>query len=389
MSVTTVGTPQIRDSAVTPVKVSSGVIVAAGTNAFSGNQSMGGNKLTNVGAATTGGDVPNWTQIQNLLNGIKWKDAVRAATTAAGDLTTDFEDGDVVDGVTLATGDRLLVKNQADPTENGIYVVAASGAPARAVDADSGAELVSAQVPVTSGTANADKVFTCTNDSITLGSTSITFTALPSVIGALIAANNLSDVASVSTARTNLGLGTGDSPQFTAINLGHASDTTLTRTGAGDIAVEGNAVYRAGGTDVPVTDGGTGSSTASGARTNLGATTVGANIFTVTNPSAVRFLKVNADNSVTLRTAAEMLSDLGAAGGTFAPRETPSGTVNGSNDTFTLAHTPTVGTEEVYVNGILQDSGSGNDYTISAGTITFESGAIPASGDKVRVSYWY
>lgn len=46
----------------------------------------------------------------------------------------------------------------------------------------------------------------------------------------------------------------------TSIELGHASDTTLTRTGAGDIAVEGNAIYRAGGTDVPLADGGTGAS---------------------------------------------------------------------------------------------------------------------------------
>lgn len=80
--------------------------------------------------------------------------------------------------------------------------------------------------------------------------------------GDLIAANNLSDVANAATAATNLGLGTGNSPQFTAVNIGHASDTTITRTGAGDIAVEGNAIYRAGGTDVPVTDGGTGASTA-------------------------------------------------------------------------------------------------------------------------------
>jgi hypothetical protein len=73
------------------------------------------------------------------------------------------------------------------------------------------------------------------------------------------------------------GLATTDSPQFTAINLGHASDTTLARSGAGDMTIEGNAVYRAGGTDVPVADGGTGSSSAAGARTNLGAAASGVN----------------------------------------------------------------------------------------------------------------
>lgn len=68
-----------------------------------------------------------------------------------------------------------------------------------------------------------------------------------------------------STARTissnTLGLGTADSPQFTAVNIGHASDTTLARVSAGVISVEGNTIYAAGGTDVPVTDGGTGVST--------------------------------------------------------------------------------------------------------------------------------
>ena len=74
--------------------------------------------------------------------------------------------------------------------------------------------------------------------------------------GLLAAANNLSDVASTSTARTNLGLGTGDSPQFTAINVGNATDTTVTRASAGVIAVEGSNVLLASniGTSVQAYD---------------------------------------------------------------------------------------------------------------------------------------
>jgi hypothetical protein len=70
--------------------------------------------------------------------------------------------------------------------------------------------------------------------------------------------------------RASLGLATSDTPQFAGIEVGAASDTTLARSGAGDLTVEGNAIYRAGGTDVPVADGGTGASTAADARTNLG-----------------------------------------------------------------------------------------------------------------------
>jgi len=66
------------------------------------------------------------------------------------------------------------------------------------------------------------------------------------------------------TLRTSIGVGTGDSPQFTGINVGHASDSTVTRASAGDLNVEGNLIYRAGGTDVPVTDGGTGVSSHTG-----------------------------------------------------------------------------------------------------------------------------
>jgi hypothetical protein len=75
--------------------------------------------------------------------------------------------------------------------------------------------------------------------------------------GFLSTANNLSELtATASTARTNIGLGTGDSPQFTAVNVGNASDTTVTRASAGVIAVEGSNVLMASniGTSVQAYD---------------------------------------------------------------------------------------------------------------------------------------
>jgi hypothetical protein len=69
----------------------------------------------------------------------------------------------------------------------------------------------------------------------------------------------------------------------------------------------------------------------------------------------------------------------------FVTRETPTGTVNGVNATFTLANTPLANTEEIYLNGLLQEPGAGNDYTISTSTITMLN--IPATGDRLRVNY--
>lgn len=69
----------------------------------------------------------------------------------------------------------------------------------------------------------------------------------------------------------------------------------------------------------------------------------------------------------------------------FVFEETPSGTINGSNTTFTIANTPTAGTVRVYLNGVRQKSGAGNDYTITTTTITFTT--APVSGDVIIVDY--
>ena len=100
-----------------------------------------------------------------------------------------------------------------------------------------------------------------TDGGVLLGSGSGAITAMGVLSdGEIIVGDGSGDPVAESgaTLRTSIGVGTGDSPQFTGIELGHASDTTIVRSGSGDITIEGNAVYRAGGTDVAVADGGTG-----------------------------------------------------------------------------------------------------------------------------------
>lgn len=100
--------------------------------------------------------------VDNAMLGISPKAAVIAATTGPGTLATDFENGDTIDGVVLTTGDRILIKDQVAPAENGIYIVAASGAPTRSTDADTWAELVQAYTLVEQGTTLIGSGWLCT-----------------------------------------------------------------------------------------------------------------------------------------------------------------------------------------------------------------------------------
>tara|TARA_Y100000590_G_scaffold402163_1_gene487678 strand:- start:12715 stop:15564 length:2850 start_codon:yes stop_codon:yes gene_type:complete len=140
-----------------------------------------GSTLAQIRVATTpsnANDVASKSYVDATANGLDVKSSVRAATTAAGTLASDFANGDAIDGVTLATNDRILIKDQASGSENGIYTVNASGAPTRATDFDADAEVTAGAFTfVEEGTANGDCGFVLsTNGSITVGSTALTFT---------------------------------------------------------------------------------------------------------------------------------------------------------------------------------------------------------------------
>jgi hypothetical protein len=131
--------------------------------------------------------------VDSARSGLDVKQSVRAATTAPVLLASGLENGDTVDGVVLATGNRVLVKDQSSGSENGIYVVQASGAAVRAEDFDSSAEVTAGAFTfVEEGTINGDTGFVLTtNDTITLGTTALTFTQF-SGTGQITAGDGLS-----------------------------------------------------------------------------------------------------------------------------------------------------------------------------------------------------
>ena len=120
----------------------------------------------------------NKEYVDSVASGLDVKDSVRVASTGNVDLANDVYNGVTVDGVVLATGDRILLKDQTTGSENGIYIVGANAAAiARSTDMDDNAEVTSGLFTfVEAGSSNADAGFVLTTDgSITVGTTAIAF----------------------------------------------------------------------------------------------------------------------------------------------------------------------------------------------------------------------
>lgn len=278
--------PVVAALAITDAKVATankdGVVGVAcmrtlGTGA---QQAMAGSTRLDTIAAPTGSVSLNSQRIVSLLDpsgaqdaatknyvdtfaqGLDSHPSVHAATTA--NIANVLSGApNTLDGVTLAANDRVLVKDQTTPAQNGIYTITtlgtgANGVWARAVDQDTWAEVPSAYVWVEMGTTQADTGWTCTSDpGGTLGTTAITWVQFSS------AGTNIAGAGLTKTGNTIDVIGTAnrilvnpDSIDIHGSYVGQASITTLGTITTG--------VWN--GTAVPVANGGTGQATAKAAR---------------------------------------------------------------------------------------------------------------------------
>lgn len=274
MATTQVVQRQIANGAIDDSKIQAGAAIATskladganfikkdGSIPMTGNLDLGNQKIVNLQTPSASTDAATKgyvdTQLASATQLFDAKASCKSSTT--GNITISNPGTSSFDGVTLTNGDRLFVRAQSSPAENGIYIFNGSGsALTRATDMDAWTEVPGAFFAIEEGTTYADTIWLCTaNQGGTLGTTSITFQQIPTTAG-------------------------------------------------------------------------------------------------LTNSN-------------------------------FVDKEVPSGSINGSNTAFTLANTPVAGSEHVYINGILAESGAGNDYTISGANITMLYAL--QTGEKLRVSY--
>ena len=380
MAVTKIrGNTQIIANSITDTEINSAAAIATsklaggiefiqrdGSIAFTADQSMGSNKLIGLASPIATTDAANKSYVDGVASGLDVKASVRLVTPGA--LPTNFSQGGpgigkelvatvaaalTIDGIEPIVGDRVLVKNEATGSDNGIYELTQIGSGAqswklqRTTDADEDTEVTAGMFTfVEEGGAGADTGWVLsTNDPITVDTTALVFTQF-STAGVIVAGAGLTK--------------SGNTIDFVATDASILVVTDSAKVQfdatAGTISLGGVGIQIADGTAGEILIGkGGGSDTA----------------FTAISGDAT----LGSTGVLSLVTSAFLVT-----------REVPSGSINGSNTVFTLANTPTVGTEMIYLNGMLQNVGGSNDYTISSATITFNTAPLTAS--VLLVTYW-
>ena len=222
-------------------------------------------KVTNLALCTANTDAASKAYVDSVAQALDVKDSVVVATTGNGAISTAYANGQTVDGVTLSTGDRILLKDQTSGSANGIYNVNASGAPSRASDMATGANAAGNFVFVEKGTVNGNNGFVCTTDVAVVGTNALTFTQF-SGAGQVIA-----------------GDGIQKSGNTLSLDLKANSGVIISST---ELAIDLSASSIAG--TLAIGDGGTGATTASAALTNLGFSNYGKTLIDDADAAAAR-----------------------------------------------------------------------------------------------------
>ena len=206
-------------------------------------------------------------------------------------------------GNTYVTNDQVTAANLNAAINSATF---ASGAVDNATTQLSGGAVI-----VKDGGITASKLTTGSNGQLFIGN-GTGFTKATLTAGSNVTITNAAGSITISSSSP----GTG-----TVTSVDVSGGTTGLTSSGGPITTSGTITLA--GT-LAVANGGTGSTSAPGARTNLGATSVGSNLFTLGNPSAIRFLRVNADNTVSALSDSDFRTAIGAGTGNG------NGTVTGS-----------------------------------------------------------
>lgn len=353
---------------------------------MTGVLNLGGNIISNVGAPLAGADAATKNYVDAATSGLSWKQAVVAATTTnlatlSGLLT--------LDGITVAAGDRVLVKNQTTASQNGIYT-AAAGAWTRAIDMDTSAEFPNATVYVSLGATLADTGWTQVNDAITVGTSPITFVQFSGSgtytagTGLTLTGNTFAISAPISTTLGGTGLTTsGAANQILGVNSGATGlEYKTVASGAGVSVTQGAGLITIANTGVTSIVAGTGISIsgATGAVTvnNTGVTSV--NAATTSAALTISGGPITTTGSITINAQADInaLASFNTATGIAVRTATNTWalrTVTGTTNQLTVtngdgvAGNPTVA---IATNAILPGTGA---VTVPTGT----SGQQPAA----------
>jgi hypothetical protein len=200
----------------------------------SNNVTVTGGSITGLGSPSATSDAATKNYVDQAVAGLRTRTIAECASTANVNLSNGLEAGDSIDGVTLVAGDRVLLKDQTDATENGLYLAVSSGAASRDPEHDTIAELSGGMVVVNQGTANDNKIFLCTTDSDgVIGSTNITYT--------IVTPQNVGTV-------TSVGVADAGSSEFTITN------SPVTSSGTINLAVNSISATKIGNGNVDNTE---------------------------------------------------------------------------------------------------------------------------------------